>query len=395
MRTHTLIEKNGKKVYRVRKKMPDGHYKSAFGPTLNDAYAKLNKAVLAYEGTHKDGTPTVEEYATHWLAIKKGKVRFSTYIGYASKVQKYIIEPLGNMPLSEVSSDDILDATKDLSCYSQSFCDEISMLYNAIFRAAVKAKRISDNPADELRKNLTGKKPVRNNQRQKALSDEQVDILLSAVKGLAVETFVRIGLDAGLRREETLALTWKNVEIDKKPYYIRVCKTWHIVNNRPVIEDATKTDASNREVPIPPKLAAFLQEKREISTSNYVIANSDGEPLSGSQWRNLWKQVTTRSLAPRKYKRRENGELVEHTVVPVLGEKAKHNPSVIYSIPFKVTSHMLRHTYVSRLLQNGARPKLVQKLVGHTNSKMTMDVYAEVTQDMRQIYNELFSEMGD
>lgn len=100
-------------------------------------------------------------------------------------------------------------------------------------------------------------------------------------------------------------------------------------------------------------------------------------------------------LAPRKYKRRENGELVEHTVVPVLGEKAKHNPNVIYSIPFKVTSHMLRHTYVSKLLQNGASPKLVQKLVGHTNSKMTMDVYAEVTQNMQQIYDELFSEIGD
>lgn len=44
----------------------------------------------------------------------------------------------------------------------------------------------------------------RRNERQ--LTDEQVDKLLAAIKGLSLYVFVMIGLYAGLRREEILAL---------------------------------------------------------------------------------------------------------------------------------------------------------------------------------------------
>lgn len=46
---------------------------------------------------------------------------------------------------------------------------------------------------------------MKQNERE-ALTDEQVDKLLVAIKGLPPYVFVMIGLYAGLRREEILAL---------------------------------------------------------------------------------------------------------------------------------------------------------------------------------------------
>jgi len=39
---------------------------------------------------------------------------------------------------------------------------------------------------------------------------------------------------------------------------------------------------------------------------------------------------------------------------------------------------VLRHTYITNLIYLGVDPKTVQYLVGHENSKTTMDIYAKV-----------------
>ena len=60
---------------------------------------------------------------------------------------------------------------------------------------------------------------------------------------------------------------------------------------------------------------------------------------------------------------------------PVLGEKAAHNNTVVYSMDFQVTPHQLRHTYITNLIHASIDPKTVQYLAGHENSKITMDIY--------------------
>ena len=51
-----------------------------------------------------------------------------------------------------------------------------------------------------------------------ALSDEQVKTLVDTVKGLPPYVFVMLGLYAGLRREESLALQWDCVFLDSRPH---------------------------------------------------------------------------------------------------------------------------------------------------------------------------------
>ena len=149
-------------------------------------------------------------------------------------------------------------------------------------------------------------------------------------------------------------------------------------HNRPVILTELKTKAAERNVPLPDCLAECLKEAKANSTSDYVVANRDGEPLSYTQFKRLWQYIVTRTAKERVYYRYENGKRVKHTVNPVLGEKAAHNGRVVYSLDFDVTPHMLRHTYITNLIHASVDPKTVQYLAGHESSKITMDIYAKV-----------------
>ena len=96
--------------------------------------------------------------------------------------------------MEEVSSDDIKLAMVNVSSKSCSVYRSVQMLYKCIFYSAVESKIIDSSK---------GGKPQKE---REALTDEQVDKLLAAIKGLSLYVFVMIGLYAGLRREEILAL---------------------------------------------------------------------------------------------------------------------------------------------------------------------------------------------
>ena len=46
--------------------------------------------------------------------------------------------------------------------------------------------------------------------------------------------------------------------------------------------------------------------------------------------------------------------------------------------------HMLRHTYTSNLLSNGAAPKDVQELLGHADVSTTMNIYAHSKREAKR-----------
>ena len=45
--------------------------------------------------------------------------------------------------------------------------------------------------------------------------------------------------------------------------------------------------------------------------------------------------------------------------------------------------HMLRHTFTSNLLSNGAAPKDVQELLGHADVSTKMNIYAHATREAK------------
>lgn len=371
---YEYVEKLGR--YRKRIKDADGKYVAIYGITPEELTERLFEAQQQIENSaYRLENPLVRDYAQKWLTMHAAHVRPTTMVDYTSCVKNYIIGTLGDMRMADVSPDDVKTAIIKASKMSSSIYRKTQMLMKLIFQSALEAGLITKNPCENL--NPKGGKSAKKKQ---ALTDAQMKNLIDSVKGLPVETFVLLGLYAGLRREESLGLKWENVHLENSAPYLSVQTAWHTEHNRPVITSDLKTEAARRDIPIPPQLLTHLKEKKETTASDYVISNSDGNPLSETQWQRLWKYVVTRTTKERTYTRyNKKGAPVKHTVTPAIGQHAPHNPGVVYTMDFVPTPHQLRHTYITNLLLKGVDVKTVQYLAGHENAKITLDIYAHLT----------------
>ncbi len=361
--------------YRKRIKGPNGKYIAIYGKTPEELSEKVAIAQqeIAEEVYHREN-PTVREYAEKWLTMHGSHIRTTTLVDYTSKVKIYVIEPLGDKYMAEVTPDDVKMAINKAAQQSASIYRSVQMLYKMIFGSALESRIIDESPCKNLNPR-GGKTP----KEKTALTDTQVTTLLDAVRGLPPYPFIMLCLYSGLRREEALALQWDSVFLEGDAPHITVCRAWHTEHNRPVILTDLKTKAAKRTIPIPPQLVECLKAVKENSASDFVIANRDGGALSETQWRRVWGYVRTRTVRERTYYRYINGQKIAHTVNPVLGERAAHNNSVVYSIDFEVTPHQLRHTYITNLLLAGVDVKTVQVLAGHEHAKITLDIYTHLT----------------
>ena len=320
----------GVQYYRTRITDADGKRVAIYGLTREELYDRVEDAQkkIAEVVFHREN-PTVEEYCEKWLLMRSGTVRTNTLEGYARMVNRYIVGPIGQMYMDEVTTDDL---------------------------------RLLMVPLSKGSSGMYG----------------QLNMLIKNIRELPPYVFVMIGLYAGLRREEILGLKWDCVFLNEKTPYISVRRAWHVEGGEPVVNTLLKTPAAKRDVPIPKCLVACLKEEREKSESEYVISNSKGTVLTETQFVRVWKYITVRSTAERCYYTYVNGQSIKHRIKPRLGEHQPNNPKLVYTMDFKVTPHMLRHTYITNLIYKGVDPKTVQYLAGHENSKTTMDIYAKV-----------------
>lgn len=360
--------KKGVLYYRTRITDADGKRVDLYATSCEELYRKEMDARRIIEDLKfRRENPTVAEYCEKWLLMQSAKVSSATLKGYTCSVNNYIVKPLGDMYMSDVTSDDIRVALIPASQKSASVYNKVNMLFKCISYSAERSELLNYNPSAGI-----------SAKDKDALTDDQVKVLLDTVRELPPYLFIMIGLYSGLRREEILGLQWDCVFLDTRTPYIAVRRAWRTEKNRPVISTVLKTPAAKREIPIPKCPVDCLQEAKKNSVSSYVIADSQGEPLAYSQFQRLWKYVTVRSTKERTCYKMVNGQRIKYTKKPALGTHQKNNPNIVYTIDFEVTPHLLRHTYITNLLYAGVDPKTVQYLAGHENSKTTMDIYAKV-----------------
>lgn len=368
------VTRSGIQYYRTRIMDADGKQVALYAATREELYEKELEARRQVEDIiFRRQNPTVAEYCEKWLYMKSANISAATLRGYTNAINNYIVKSLGDMYMSDVTADDIRIALVPVSKMSEGLYNTVNMLFKCIFYSAERSQLLDYNPSAGI--SAKGGKPTK---KKDALTDEQVNVLLDTVRELPPYVFIMIGLYAGLRREEILGLQWDCVFLDAPTPYISVQRAWRAYHSKPEISTVLKTKAARRDVPIPKCLVDCLREVKATSNSMFVIADSEGEPLSDSQFHRVWNYVTVRTAKPRACYKYVNGQRIKYMINPTLGSHQKNNPKLVYSLDFDVTPHQLRHTYITNLLYAGVDPKLVQYLAGHENSKTTMDIYAKI-----------------
>ena len=361
-----------KGMYRKREKGINGG-KAVYAKTPEELEEKLT--VLRAEAAaiaEKLSKPTVQTYAEYWLSLHSQYIRKQTVKDYDSIMRHYIFPVIGTLHMDEVTADDILLALGSASNRSKTVYDKTNMILKMVFGSAEDAHIIEENPCPKYK---AAGKPGKE---KKVLTDEQIGILLDAVAGTAADTFVRIAVYTGMRMGEILALQWDRVFLDADVPYIRVDRSMLWDQCRPVVTDLVKTESSERDIPIPEQLYEHLTQLKRGTASKFLIHNTSNDALTKNQFKHLWHAVVCRSTKEREYtKYYPDGTKKRVHVKPKLGDRVPQRKFCV-TIDFDVHPHMLRRTYITKLIAARVDPKTVQYLAGHKHSKTTMDVYAQV-----------------
>ena len=174
------------------------------------------------------------------------------------------------------------------------------------------------------------------------------------------KVFINLITWCGLRTEEVLALWWEDVDFDNKR--INVKRAEVKVAGKGRVAKETKTRSSMRKVIIPDKVLDVLRKWKEYCEASFQTWTRQRPDLVKVQKYVLVKQEDGSLPYPdsfshwlRKYRLKYNFE--------------------------RVTPHGLRHFYTTYLLVKGVDIKTVSRLLGHSKTATTLNIYASISKE--------------
>lgn len=231
---------------------------------------------------------------------------------------KHILEFMGNIYLDEITADMIFDWQESLKARgcSKATINRYGSTFRTIFNRAVEWEKLGTHPKIPRYEEPT--------ERTRYITPDEEDKLLNHVRNNTkvisnsdeyADLFMLL-VDTGFRFSEGNSLVWRQVNFSKQ-----VIELWDTKGGKP------------RTVPMTSRVFKMLQERRKKTKGINVFNLS------------YWTSHTLFKHAKKAMKLQEDNEFCIHA---------------------------LRHTFASRLIQNGVDISTVQRLLGHSDPKTTM-----------------------
>jgi integrase len=358
-------------TYKKSLTMPDGKRKYFYGKSKKEVEEKIRQARYEIgQGIDISSDITFGELAEIWYNVYK-KPRLNSpnsRSAVLNVLNNHLLPVLAPIPVRQITAVQVQVVINNMAGRSASLQNKALQTLKSIFRMAIEDGIISKSPIT-MSVRTTGKKT----EEKLALTPEQADRLLQAVAGTNAETFVMLGLYAGLRRGEILGLQWADIDFGSNQLHVR--HNALLMDGQPtIVSEQLKTQNARRDIPMPSALAGHLRTAEKRSKSPFVVAMRNGDPMSKSAFRALWRIVEVRTVDTAK----------DPKQAKKIGTSPKNHPNVVKSLDFHVSPHVLRHTYITRLFEAGVDLKAVQYLAGHATPDMTLKVYIHYLKNQRQ-----------
>lgn len=345
--------------------------KSFYGSTRTEAVEKREeyRQKLSSGLVEEADVMTVGLWVDHCLSLYRGNVN-AHYIKEDSVPYLRLKTAIGRMRICNVREAD-LQKLLNVFALDKSY-SSVSKYFHAIklvFSKARRNKLIKDDPSEDLQM------PKADSGSHRALTGEEIETINRYWNRHRSGLWVMLMLYAGLRRGEMIALDWKNVDLTSRNIHVREAAV--IESNQSIVEDRTKTEAGIRTVPICDALYNALVTVPESKRNGPVCLSAGGERLTKSGFVRGWdgfNLAMTRILngEPEDQQGRRSdlaSQLVRDSAV---GKERK---------TFRIRAHDLRHTYATALYDAGVDVKSAQYYMGHSDVRMTMDLYTHISME--------------
>ena len=319
-------------VYKVKERRRKPWAAAACGIFLG-YYATQAEAEAALPKDKRDITTeynsSLEAVYEMWKKSHFNDLSVSSIEGYEN-AWKHLL-PCHKKKMRDIRTDDFQRVINSLveKGRSRSSCEKISILANKLSIYAMERDIIHKNYAQFI------KLPKETKKEQEIFSDEEIDILFKHQWKQTAQIILTF-IYSGMRIEELFSIETVNVHLEER-YMI----------------GGEKTEAGkNRIIPINEKIYPFI-ESWYNPDNKYLLSNSKGGKKNA-----------------RNFREREFYPFLEE--VGILSKDDKER---------RLTPHNARHTFSSKMVKAGARPELLQKIIGHANYETTIDTYTHFTQE--------------
>lgn len=298
----------------------------------------------------------------------------STKINYENMWDIHVKNELGNIKVVQLRPSHIKTFYNKMSeqGYANNTIKYIHTLLYPALELAVDDDIIRKNPAKNTLSGDYGEAP----KEKDILTMEQQERLFAFVCGSPVYNvyipMLTVMLELGLRCGELIGLTWSDIDMEKKEVS---------VNHQLIYKDfgdgykfhinSPKTKAGNRIIPMSQAVQRAFTEQKKINfmlgrhsieeiegCSDFIFLAKTGRPLMPSAVNNVLYNIID------AYNKAESGK----------AEKERRTPALLP----KISSHSLRHTACTNMAKYGMNIKILQYIMGHAHSDVTMDVYNHI-----------------
>lgn len=353
---------------------------------LREKQADILRDVLDGIRTDKKNL-TINDLYDRWVKLKRG-LKENTFQNYKYMYTQFVEPNFGNRKIVDLKRTDVrafYNRLADDQALKVSTIDSIHTVLHQVLELGVDDDYLRHNPSDNALKEL---KQARNTDtaKRKALTlaeqERFLDYLRSQREYQKWYPIFTVMLWSGMRIGETAGLVWEDVDFENDT--ISINKTLVYYDKGEVIDgkklsyavNTPKTEAGKRVIPMLPIVKeAFLMEKRNQEESGNkcnVVVDGYSDFIFVNRFGGVYNQATL-NKALRRIVRDCNFDALDNN---------QGSKEVVLLPP--ISNHSLRHTFATRMCEARVSLKAIQTVLGHTDIRISMDVYTEATSEFKR-----------
>lgn len=380
-------------TYQYRWRTSDHKRHSVYAPTLEELREKEQKILRdKSDGIRTDAQKVVlNDVYELWVQLKKG-LKDNTFQNYKYMYEQFVRDDIGKQKVATLKRSDIrryYNRLIDERALKIATVDNVHTVLHQVLDIAVEDGYLRNNISDDALKELKQARSLFTEKR-KALTIAEQNIFLDYLANNNMYKhwypIFALMLGSGLRVGEATGLRWEDIDFENNIISVNHTLVYynHAENGCYFGVNTPKTRAGERTVPMIESVKqSLLQEKayqRECGIKCNVRIDGFTNFIFVNRFGNAQHQGTL-NKALRRIIRDCNQHIIDN---------AKGNEELILLPRF--SCHTLRHTFTTRLCESGINIKVIQSVLGHADISTTLDIYADVTKDLKKTEMQTFED---